>query len=58
MKLPYRTTSYICIVSTAKKYRTIITFKDYFEVFLSKQRCVQAISATLAFSKYTSLGVL
>jgi hypothetical protein len=25
-------------VSTLKKYRTIITYKDYFEEFLSKQR--------------------
>ena len=25
-------------MSTAKKFRTIITFKDYFEQFLSKQR--------------------
>jgi phage-related protein len=25
-------------VSTSKKYRTIITYKDYFEEFLSKQR--------------------
>ena len=29
---------YICIVSTAKKYRTIVTYKDYFEEFLKKQR--------------------
>jgi phage-related protein len=26
------------MVSTAKKYRTIITYKDYFEEFLRKQR--------------------
>jgi phage-related protein len=29
---------YICIVSLAKKYRTIITYRNYFEEFLTKQR--------------------
>ena len=29
---------YICTVSEAKKYRTVITYKTYFEEFLIKQR--------------------
>ncbi|HPH20512.1 MAG TPA: type II toxin-antitoxin system RelE/ParE family toxin [Haliscomenobacter sp.] len=29
---------YICNVGELKKYRTIITYKDYFEEFLRKQR--------------------
>lgn len=29
---------YICLVSTTKKYRIVITFKDYFEDFLKRQK--------------------
>ena len=29
---------YICILSTVAKYCCLITFKDYFEAFLKKQR--------------------
>ena len=36
--MPHRTTLYIWVVSTIKKYRTIITYQDYFEEFLKKQR--------------------
>ena len=38
LSCPIGLLSYICILSTPKKYRTIITYKDYFEVFLRKQR--------------------
>ena len=36
--MPHRTTLYIWVVGTIKKYRTIITYQDYFEEFLKKQR--------------------